>query len=541
MKSFKNWKISSKLYSVLGTMMVMLLGLGLFGLYQASEINERVDNLYTQELVPLETVDDMKASLYRIRDRVGRHLAEPDRQAIHEKAIKEQRVRLNKNEASYRKSRLGNQETQLMKIYSEQSRLYFNLLNNKVLPLSRQGNVEAAENELYGEAQTAFRNAREAVNKLADYQVERAARRHKNAEMAYEEMLALTIGIIVIALLLVGIAAWYLVRSITQPVYAMRGVLEQMDKGDLTHQVDYQSDDEIGDMALTLNKSIGTQRQMLATLASTIDQVATAGEEMSSITLQSSQTIEEQRSQTEQVATAMNEMTATVQEVASNIANTANAATEANEQTAEGNRVVQQTMDEINKLSNQIEISVQTIGEVEQHSEAINSVLDVIKGIAEQTNLLALNAAIEAARAGEQGRGFAVVADEVRTLAGRTQESTTEINEMIEKLQSGSAQAVDVMAQSREQTKQAVDYAAQSGTALQSIAEAVDQINEMSAQIASAAEEQSSVSEEINRNIVAINDMSNQTADGAAQTSTASEELAHMSVSLQGMIADYKY
>jgi len=541
MKTFKNWKISSKLYSILGMMMLMLLSMGLFALYQADAINQRVDNLYTQELVPLETVDDMKASLYRIRDRVGRHLSEPDRHAIHEKAIKQQQARLDKNEAKYKVSRLGKTETQLMKTYAEQSVIYFNLLYTKVLPLSREGKVEAAEDVLYGEAQTAFRAAREALNELADYQLERAKRRHDNAELAYEELVVLTLVIIIAALLIAAIAAWYMVRSITQPVYLMRDVLEQMDKGDLTHTVDYQSGDEIGEMATSLNKSISSQRQMLGILASTIDQLATAGEEMSAVTMQTSQTTEEQRSQTEQVATAMNEMTATVQEVAANISNTASAATEANEQTAEGNRVVQQTIDEIDKLAKQVDVSSQAINEAAKHSEAINTVLDVIKGIAEQTNLLALNAAIEAARAGEQGRGFAVVADEVRTLAGRTQDSTTEINEMIEKLQTGSAQAVEVMAQSREQAKLAVDYASQSGTALQTIAKAVEEINQMSTQIASAAEEQSSVSDEINRNIVAINDMSSQTAESAAQTSTASEKLANMSTELQGLVSNFKY
>jgi methyl-accepting chemotaxis protein len=232
----------------------------------------------------------------------------------------------------------------------------------------------------------------------------------------------------------------------------------------------------------------------------------------------------------------MNEMTATVQDVAVNINHTATAADEANEQTREGSQIVQRSISQINKLAEQVESSSQTINDLEHHSEAINTVLDVIKGIADQTNLLALNAAIEAARAGEQGRGFAVVADEVRTLAGRTRQSTDEINEMIEKLQTGSRQAVAVMNQSREEAQSAVELATQTGSALDTITQAVGKINEMSTQIASAAEEQGAVAEEINRNIVKINDMSNQTADGASETATASKNLAHMATELQGLV-----
>jgi methyl-accepting chemotaxis protein len=235
----------------------------------------------------------------------------------------------------------------------------------------------------------------------------------------------------------------------------------------------------------------------------------------------------------------MNEMTVTVQDVAVNINQTASAADDAYEQTQQGSQIVQQAIAQINKLAEQVESSSRTINDLENHSEAINTVLDVIKGIADQTNLLALNAAIEAARAGEQGRGFAVVADEVRTLAGRTRQSTDEINEMIEKLQAGSRQAVAVMGQSREEAKSAVDFATQTGTALATITQAVEKINEMSSQIASAAEEQGSVAEEINRNIVKINDMSNQTADGANETATASRNLAHMATELQGLVARF--
>jgi len=540
MKRFKDWKIAIKLYVVLGTMVFMLLSLGLFGLYQADAINQRVNNMYTQELIPLETVDDMKASLYRVRDRIGRHLSEPDRQPIHESKIQEQINRLNRNERKYKESRLGKEETRLIEEYKKAWGKYLDLINSKVIPMSRNKNIEAAEDVLYGSALQEFRQAREAINELADYQIERAKRRHTNAGIAYEEMFNLTIAIIISGIILASLLGLFLIRSLTKPIYAMRAVLEKLDQGDLTKLVDYKSCDEIGEMADVLNRSIVSQRQLICSVASTVDQVAAAGEEMSSITIETSQTVEEQRSQTEQVATAMNEMTATVQEVALNITNTASAANEANEQTIEGSHVVQKTIDEINNLAKQVEESAQTINEVEKHSEAINSVLDVIKGVAEQTNLLALNAAIEAARAGEQGRGFAVVADEVRTLAGRTQESTEEINEMIEKLQSGSRMAVEVMERSREQSKLAVEYASKSGMALEIISKAVGEINQMSTQIASAAEEQGTVSEEINRNIFLINEISKQTTEGARETSTASQSLARMASDLQGQIGCFK-
>jgi methyl-accepting chemotaxis protein len=268
--------------------------------------------------------------------------------------------------------------------------------------------------------------------------------------------------------------------------------------------------------------------------------VASASEELSAITERNSAGVRSQQIEAEQVATAMNEMTATVQEVARNAALAAQSASEANNEALEGKKMVQTTIDAINELSGEVDNASHVIQKVESESLKIGSVLDVIRGIAEQTNLLALNAAIEAARAGEQGRGFAVVADEVRTLASRTQNSTLEIQNMIEQLQTGARSAVVVIDASRKKADESVQRAERAGRSLESITLSVATINDMNTQIASAAEEQNSVAEEINRNIININHVAQETADSAEQTTMASEGLARLASELQSLVAQFK-
>lgn len=310
--------------------------------------------------------------------------------------------------------------------------------------------------------------------------------------------------------------------------------------GDLTQSIEVKSNDEIGELLTAMNGMRQKLLNLLSDISEMTVQLSTAAEELSMVTAQTSSTIDKQRDETEQVATAMNELTATSRDVATNIAHTATSATHAAQETNNGTEVVQQVIGQINVLATQLEESAQAINEVESQSGAISSMLDVIKGIAEQTNLLALNAAIEAARAGEQGRGFAVVADEVRTLATRTQQSTEEINEIIGKLQSGSHRAVSVMEKSQHQSQSAVDLASRSGDALRTIAEAMDNINQMSDQIASASEEQTAVSEEVNRNIDKIHNMSIELATGATETAKAGQELAEISARLQTQVKQFQ-
>ena len=539
-KRFGNWRIATKMYSVIGLLVAMLLSLGLFGLHQAGDINQRAMDMYTRELSPLEMVDDMKTLLHRIHEQATRHLLEPDRQAALNTEIDALVERMANDEAKYRDTNPDEEESRLFREYESASSRYLDSLRNEVLPLSRNNQTEAAEEALSGSATVAFRKALDSLNTLIDYQTDRAGRRHEEARAAYLEMRNLTLGIIAVGVLSAAFLGWWLVGSIRRPLIEVRDVLRKLGKGDLTHQTTYRSDDELGEMARDLNNAIASQREMIQHMLQTVDQLAAASEELATVTDQATQTVDEQRNQTDQVATAMNEMTATVQEVACNIAQTADSAGAAEKETQQGTRVVEQTVEAINALASRIETSAETIAEVEENSEAISAVLDVIRTIAEQTNLLALNAAIEAARAGEQGRGFAVVADEVRTLAGRTQESTEEINTMIEKLQEGSRRAVEVMAQSREQSQTAVEYANRSGQALQTISDAVRNISEMSSQIATAAEEQRAVSEEIHRNIVHINEMSEQTATGTRETVEASQNLAQMASELQRMAAHFR-
>jgi methyl-accepting chemotaxis protein len=258
------------------------------------------------------------------------------------------------------------------------------------------------------------------------------------------------------------------------------------------------------------------------------------------VTSQTQQGMSQQRSETEQVATAMNEMAATIQEVARNAAEAANAAQQADTESQTGNRVVGATVESIDALAREVEKAADVIQKLQQDTDGIGKVLEVIRGIAEQTNLLALNAAIEAARAGEQGRGFAVVADEVRTLASHTQESTAEIQQMVERLQGRAAEAVKVMIEGRSRAEASVGQAAKAGSSLDAITNAVARINDMNTQIASAAEEQTTVAEEVNRSIVSISGVASQCSEGCNQTAGASQQLASLAADMQSLVGQFR-
>jgi len=350
---------------------------------------------------------------------------------------------------------------------------------------------------------------------------------------------------IIIGLLAIAggiLVAWFIGRGISgrikKTVVALNNIAEG--EGDLTQRIEVESLDELGELSMSFNRFVERIHEMVKHISSSTVQLGAAAEEMSSITANTNQGIQRQRSETEQVATAMNEMTSTVQEVARHASEAATSAHNAEDESRHGHEVVQDTVNAINALANEIDKASEVIQRLEEDSQSIGTVLDVIRGIAEQTNLLALNAAIEAARAGEQGRGFAVVADEVRTLASRTQKSTEEINDMIGRLQDDARDAVKAIDDSKSQADVGVSSAKKAGESLDTITTSITNINDMNMQIASAADEQSSVAEEINKNIISINDVAEESVAAATQTSNASQEMATLADDLQMLVSRFK-
>ncbi|CRM43674.1 methyl-accepting chemotaxis protein [Pseudomonas sp. Qb1D1] len=370
-------------------------------------------------------------------------------------------------------------------------------------------------------------------DKLYDIQLNR-----RDAESAQARSLQL---ISTLLALLVGIiAAWVITRQITRPIQETLAVVERIASGDLSHNIQVTRRDELGVLQQGIQRMGTTLRELISGIRDGVTQIASAAEELSAVTEQTSAGVNSQKIETDQVATAMHEMTATVQEVARNAEQASLAAADADGQARAGDKVVAEAIAQIERLAAEVERSTDAMAHLQQESNKIGSVMDVIKAVAEQTNLLALNAAIEAARAGEAGRGFAVVADEVRGLAQRTQKSTEEIEGLVAGLQNGTQQVANVMNNSRSLTDSSVELTRKAGVSLENITRTVSNIQSMNQQIAAAAEQQSAVAEEISRSIVNVRDVSEQTATASDETAKSSVELARLGSQLQQMVSHFR-
>ncbi|BBN61199.1 methyl-accepting chemotaxis protein [Pseudomonas sp. KUIN-1] len=365
------------------------------------------------------------------------------------------------------------------------------------------------------------------------------ARQNKSRDADSAKSVQMIIAATALALVLSILAAWVITRQITTPLQETLEVVERVASGDLSRNLKVDRKDELGKLQATIQRMTVSLRELVGGIRDGVTQIASAAEELSAVTEQTSAGVNSQKVETDQVATAMHEMTATVQEVARNAEEASEAAVTADRQARDGERVVNEAIAQIERLASAVGNSSEAMGALKQESDKIGSVLDVIKSVAEQTNLLALNAAIEAARAGEAGRGFAVVADEVRSLAQRTQKSTEEIEALIARLQSGTQQATTVMDSSRELSTSSVELTRRAGGSLANITKTVSSIQAMNQQIAAAAEEQSATAEEINRSIINVRDVSEQTSAASEETAASSVELARLGNHLQVLVSRF--
>jgi len=311
-------------------------------------------------------------------------------------------------------------------------------------------------------------------------------------------------------------------------------------EGDLTRRLTSDRADELGSIAKGFNTFLAKLQAMITQVVASVQSVSDSSEHTADIAIRTNTGVHKQMAEIDQVATAVHEMTATAQDVARNATQAAQAASHADQAASQGMQIVRDTSTSIGALALEIGRAVGVVQTLAKDSENINAILTAIRGIAEQTNLLALNAAIEAARAGEQGRGFAVVADEVRNLAQKTQKATEEIQTMIQQLQQGTRDVVRVMEDSQNRTDESVQHAAKAAEALETITKAVSVINDMNTQIASAAEEQSAVADDINRNVINIGQVANEVAGGADESSAASADLTKLAEQQRRLINQFR-
>jgi methyl-accepting chemotaxis protein len=406
--------------------------------------------------------------------------------------------------------------------------------------LAEQGRRDELTKLLLVDMKTVVDGSGKQLNDLADLFAKQVATESLKSEAHYEtSRMIVSLFIALAALATVGLAM-LLTRSIVRPLGEALHAAENVARGDLTRPIETHGNDEVSRLLKALATMQQNLRETLQGISGSAAQLATAADELNAVTLDSTQNLQQQSNEIEQAATAVTEMTTAVEEVARNAVSTSDATRQSSESAYAGQERVSETVSAIGALASDVQITGGLVQSLANQSQDIGKVLDVIRAIAEQTNLLALNAAIEAARAGESGRGFAVVADEVRALAYRTQQSTQEIEQMVQGMRSGSTQALDSMHASSSRAASTLALAERAGEALQTITASVHQIHERNLVIASAAEEQAQVAREVDRNLVNIRDLSVRSAAGADQTSASSHELSQLANSLRTMVQRFQ-
>ncbi len=540
--NIRNIRIATRATLSFALITLIVIMLGLFSVLQVRDMRQAEQDVETVWLPSIEAAADISILLYSIRLDALRSMATPngpDQDEINQR-LKEERDAMVQAVDRYRNSTISSEEgRRLIQILHSNMQSYlegFDLLMN----LDGQGlNDQALEwaNNGLRERAGAFEAA---VNDVREMNREGAKASGLKAKETYALSLWL-VGIVVLsAVFLTIILAVLLTRSIVRPINQGLHAAEAIAEGDLTQPMMIEGKDEASQLMTALSTMQANLRQTLQQIADSSTQLAAASEEMTAVTEEASRGLQHQNSEVDQAATAVTEMSAAVDEVARNAVSASEAARQSTHAALRGKQRVDETLYAIRDLTDQVQQTSTDIERLSSESQNISKVLGVISSIAEQTNLLALNAAIEAARAGEQGRGFAVVADEVRALAHRTQSSTLEIDQMITAIQKGIDGAMTSMDRSRQKAIATREAAEAAGGALNDITSSVSVIDERNQLIAAASEEQAHVAREVDQNLVRIRDLSIQSAAGANQTSVASGELSTLAVQLNTLVRRFR-
>jgi methyl-accepting chemotaxis protein len=520
--------------------MALTTALGVFALTELNGMRESTRQISDDWLPGVMTISHAAQNVQRIRALTLRTMISRDPQSLQQNYAKLDQLKLEtrKELSDYEKTIRAPEDLAIYERFKGAEASYM-LLQGKVVELSRQERLEEAHTLINGEMNQHADVLSKALNNLIEFNDRGANGAASRSVEVFNNARRGVIGALLVVALASLAVALGLIRSIVLPLRQSVILAETVATGNLTTEIDVSGSDEPARLMAALRTMQGNLRDTIMAIAQSSNQLASAAEELSAVTEAASRGLHQQNGEIEQAATAINEMTGAAEDVARNAVSTSDATRESDQTAQLGRQQVLRTVDAIGELVTGVTTTASEVEDLAGRVRDISQVLDVIRSVAEQTNLLALNAAIEAARAGEAGRGFAVVADEVRGLAHRTQRSTQEIEQLVSAIEQGTDQAVSAMQRSNTRARDTLEMAQAAGHALDRIARSFTHINERNLVIASAAEQQAQVARVVDRNLTNIRDLASQTSTGAIQTSAASQELSRLAVSLNGLVSRF--